>query len=57
MFFRQFSLRKKGQGIVEYAVLIAFVVAASVYLVSIVGVRGEISNTLSETRSVISSTG
>lgn len=53
MYSRYSFLRKKGQGIVEYAVLIAFVVAISVALVSNTGVKGEISNTISQTRSVI----
>ena len=53
------SLRKffteKGQGIVEYAVLLAFVVAIAAYLFSETGVKGEISNTFSRTVSTLKS--
>lgn len=53
------SLRKffteKGQGIVEYAVLLAFVVAIAAYLFSNTGIKGEVSNTFSKTVSVLSS--
>ncbi|MBO5635975.1 MAG: hypothetical protein J5906_00420 [Acidaminococcaceae bacterium] len=53
------SLRKffteKGQGIVEYAVLLAFVIAIAAYLFSETGVKGEVSKTFSKTVSVLSS--
>ena len=53
------SLRKffteKGQGIVEYAVLLAFVVALAVYLFGQSGVKSEVSKTFSKTVSVLSS--
>ena len=53
------SLRRffteKGQGIVEYAVLLAFVVAIAVYLFSETGIKGEVSKTFSSTVSVLSS--
>ena len=53
------SLRKffteKGQGIVEYAVLLAFVVAIAAYLFSESGVKPEVSKTFSKTVSVLSS--
>ena len=53
------SLRKffteKGQGIVEYAVLLAFVVAIAAYLFSETGVKSEVSKTFSKTVSVLSS--
>ena len=53
------SLRKffteKGQGIVEYAVLLAFVVAIAAYLFSESGVKSEVSKTFSKTVSVLSS--
>lgn len=45
----------KGQGIVEYAVLLAFVVAIAAYLFSETGVKGEISNTFSRTVSTLKS--
>lgn len=53
------SLRKffteKGQGIVEYAVLLAFVVALAAYLFGQSGVKSEVSKTFSKTVSVLSS--
>lgn len=53
------SLRKlfkeKGQGIVEYAVLLAFVVAIAAYLMSSSGLADEVSNTFSKTVSTLSS--
>lgn len=45
----------KGQGIVEYAVLLAFVVAIAAYLFADSGVKGEISNTFSRTVSTLQS--
>ena len=45
----------KGQGIVEYAVLLAFVVAIAAYLFADSGVKGEISNTFSRTVSTLKS--
>ncbi len=51
------SIRKlyteKGQGIVEYAILLAFVVTIASFLFSNSGLKGEISNTFSATASVI----
>lgn len=51
------SLRKlfkeKGQGIVEYAVLLAFVVAIAAYLFSAGGVKEEVSKTFSKTVSTL----
>ena len=53
------SLRKffteKGQGIVEYAVLLAFVIAIAAYLFGQSGIKSEVSNTFSKTVSVLSS--
>jgi pilus assembly protein Flp/PilA len=53
------SLRKffteKGQGIVEYAVLLAFVVALAAYLFGQSGVKSEVSKTFSKTVSVLAS--
>lgn len=53
------SLRRffteKGQGIVEYAVLLAFVVALAAYLFGQSGVKSEVSKTFSKTVSVLSS--
>lgn len=49
-------LREKGQGIVEYAVLISLVVAVGVYLFSNGGLlKAGISTTFSSTSSVLSS--
>lgn len=45
---------EKGQGIVEYAVLLAFVVAIAAYLMSSSGLSGEVSKTLSKTVSTLS---
>ena len=53
------SLRKffteKGQGIVGYAVLLAFVVAIAAYLFGNSGVKSEVSATFSKTVSVLHS--
>lgn len=52
------SLRKffkeKGQGIVEYAVLLAFVVAIAAWLMSSSGIQGEVSKTFEKTVSTLS---
>lgn len=51
------SLRKffteKGQGIVEYAVLLAFVVAIAAYLFSDSGIKGEVTASYSKTASIL----
>lgn len=53
------SMRKffteKGQGIVEYAVLLAFVVAIAAYLFSDNGIKGEVTATFNSTKSVLQS--
>ena len=46
--------KEKGQGIVEYAVLLAFVVAIAAWLMSSTGIKGEVSNTFSKTVSTLS---
>ncbi len=46
--------KEKGQGIVEYAVLLAFVVAIAAFLFGNTGIKDEISNTFSDTKSVLS---
>ena len=52
------SLRKlfteKGQGIVEYAVIIAFVIAVAAYIFSDGGLKNEVTKTFSKTTSVMS---
>ncbi len=52
------SMRKlfteKGQGIVEYAVIIAFVIAVAAYIFGSGGLRDEITKTFSKTASVMS---
>ena len=45
--------KEKGQGIVEYAVLLAFVVAVAAYLFSSTGIRGEVTATFQSTHSVL----
>lgn len=48
-------LKEKGQGIVEYAVLLAFVVAVAAYVFSgDSSLKSEISNTFSRTTSTLS---
>lgn len=51
------SLRKffkeKGQGIVEYAVLLAFVVAIAAWLFGNSGVKDEVTATFNSTKSVL----
>ena len=52
--FRKRLLKgKKGQSIVEYAVILSFVVAAVVLLFSNIGVKGEVSKTFSLTASTL----
>ena len=48
-------LRGKGQGIVEYAVLLAFIVAVAAYLLGNGGLKEEVSSTFSSTTSVLGS--
>lgn len=47
--------KEKGQGIVEYAVLLAFVVAIAAYLFSSSGLKGEVTATFQSTISTLSS--
>ena len=51
------SLRKafteKGQGMVEYAVLLAFVIAIAAYIVGDGNLRDEVTKTFSGTKSVM----
>lgn len=49
---RQF-FKGKGQGIVEYAVLLAFVVAIAAYLFADSGIKGEVTATFNSTKSVL----
>ena len=46
--------KEKGQGVVEYAVLLAFVVAIAAFLFSESGVKDEVSKTFSKTVSTLS---
>lgn len=46
-------LKEKGQGIVEYAVLLAFVVAIAAYLIGSSGLKDEVSGTFSKTISTL----
>lgn len=43
----------KGQGIVEYAVLLAFVVAIAAWLFSTSGIKNEVTATFNSTESVL----
>ena len=45
--------KEKGQGIVEYAVLLAFVVGIAVYLFSGSGIKGEVTATFQSTESML----
>ena len=51
------SMRKffkgKGQGIVEYAVLLAFVVAIAAWLFNNSGIKNEVTATFNSTQSVL----
>ncbi len=51
------SLRKlyaeKGQGIVEYAVILAFVIAVAAYIFSDSALKDEVTKTFSKTTSVM----
>jgi len=44
---------EKGQGIVEYAVLLAFVVAIAAYLFTTSGIKNEVTATFSSTQSML----
>ena len=51
-------LKEKGQGIVEYAVLLAFVVAIAAYVFSgDSSLKREMSNTFTKTTSTLSTVG
>ena len=45
--------KEKGQGIVEYAVLLAFVVAIAAYLFSNTGIKQEVTATFESTQSML----
>lgn len=45
--------KEKGQGIVEYAVLLAFVVAIAAYLFGSNGIKDEVTATFDSTKSVL----
>ena len=45
--------KEKGQGIVEYAVLLAFVVAIAAYLFSSTGIKQEVTHTFESTQSML----
>lgn len=45
--------KEKGQGIVEYAVLLAFVVAIAAYLFSNTGIKDEVTATFQSTHSML----
>ena len=45
--------KEKGQGIVEYAVLLAFVVAIAAYLFTSSGIKDEVTATFDSTKSTL----
>ncbi|MBQ3367138.1 MAG: hypothetical protein IJG43_10720 [Acidaminococcaceae bacterium] len=45
--------KEKGQGIVEYAVLLAFVVAIAAYLFNNSGIKDEVTATFQSTQSML----
>lgn len=45
--------KEKGQGIVEYAVLLAFVVAIAAYLFTSSGIKDEVTATFQSTHSML----
>ena len=50
---RRRFFKEKGQGIVEYAVLLAFVVAIAAYLFTSSGIKNEVTATFSSTQSML----
>ena len=49
----EYFFKKKGQGIVEYAILLAFVVVVSVFLFGNGGLKDEVTATFDSTASVL----
>ena len=49
--------KEKGQGIVEYAVLLAFVVAIAAYLFTSSGIKNEVTATFNSTQSMLQQRG
>ena len=45
--------KEKGQGIVEYAVLLAFVVAIAAYLFTSTGIQDEVTGAFASTHSML----
>ena len=52
---KQMLFNKKGQGIVEYAVLLAFVIAVAAFLFNNGGIKDEVTATFNSTASILSS--
>ena len=46
---------KKGQGVVEYAILLAFVVAVAAFLFTHAGLKDEVTATFNSTASILRS--
>lgn len=44
---------KNGQGIVEYAILVAFVVAVAAFLISDTGLKNEVTATFNSTATIL----
>ena len=53
LFHRNLFCGKKGQGIVEYAILLAFVVAVTAFLFVNGGLKDEVTATFNSTASVL----
>lgn len=45
--------RKKGQGLVEYAILLAFVIAVTAFLFTHGGLKNEVTATFNSTASIL----
>lgn len=48
------SLTQKGQGVVEYALILGFVAIIAVYLISGSGLTGELKNNVDNAKEVVS---
>ena len=53
LFQHKSSCRKKGQGVVEYAILLAFIVAVAAFLFSHGGLKDEVTATFNSTASIL----
>ena len=53
LLYRNLFFDKKGQGIVEYAILLAFVVALAAFLFTNGGLKNEVTATFNSTASIL----